>query len=151
MSHGLRHRYTRTLAGRWIIHVRSPEPCAALLRPPRRRYAAAPRSAAPTRVRKPCRRCLPVWSQVTRIVPYCFSAAVFASSKTQALRFLARGRTAGPFARWPPARRSVCSNTSVWLPTPFNYAAPLVTCGRAVNETLTNKNQIVTALGRELL
>src|SRR6185369_15654493 len=61
------------------------------------------------RVRKPRRRGLPVWSQVARIA-------------TQALRFHARGRTSGPFARWP--QRSVCSNTSVWFPPPLKYAAP---------------------------
>ena len=107
-----------------MIPAQPPAPPAASLGPPNCQYAAAPRSSAPTRVWKLCCRCLPASSPAAQIAPCHASAAVFASNKTKTLRFRSRGRMAGPFGRPPPARRSVCSNTSVWFLTPSQYADP---------------------------
>ncbi len=79
----------------------------------------------------------PAWSRATQIARYRSSAAVSANSKTKPLRAGAHGRTTGCLARWPLAPRSVCPNTSPWFPTPLKYAAPPVSTGRAVHQTLT--------------
>ena len=88
----------------------------------------------------------PAWSRATQIARYRSSAAVSANSKTKPLRAGAHGRTTGCLARWPLAPRSVCPNTSPWFPTPLKYAAPPVSTGRAVHQTLTTLLQFHSVL-----
>src|ERR1700686_4812957 len=121
MSHGFRHKYTRTLAGRVIIPPRPPAPSATSSPPLGCLCAAAPRSSAPVRVRIQGWTWPPARFPAARIAPCHFVAAADATCKTNILRFPARDRTAVPFAHWPPARLSVCANTSAWFPPPLQY------------------------------
>src|ERR1700722_19281652 len=121
MSHGFRHKYTRTLAGRCIIPARPPAPSATSSPPLGCLCAAAPRSSAPVRVRIQGWTWPPARFPAARIAPCHFVAAADATCKTNILRFPARDRTAVPFAHWPPARLSVCANTSAWFPPPLQY------------------------------
>ena len=124
MSHGLRHRYTRTLAGRWIIRRNASST--------RRNVAASTGAdAQPLAGRQhqfQRRRHLAAWpTRFEQREPHgLVSAAVScATDKTNALRCHARGRTAGPSARSPPARLSACPSTPACFPTPLKYAAPV--------------------------
>src|ERR1700693_119095 len=137
MSHGFRHKYTRTLAGRCIIPARPPAPSATSSPPLGCLCAAAPRSSAPVRVRIQGWTWPPARFPAARIAPCHFVAAADATCKTNILRFPARDRTAVPFAHWPPARLSVCANTSVFFLPSLQYPAPLFASGRAVHQPLT--------------
>ncbi len=115
MSQGARQRYTRTLAGRWIIRAAPTLPCAACRHPPHRRCVAAPLLEIPVpRWPQPPMAAVPR-SLPTQSAPAHFAAVACARRRSNVPRCRSPCRTAARSSRCCPQIRRFAPATPLTL------------------------------------